>query len=363
MAEEELNFDTDEVSVIQDGDEALREPATLTSFVHERFKRAEDARQNDETRWTKAYKNYRGIYGSDVQFTEAEKSRVFIKVTKTKTLAAYGQIIDVLFGNNNFPLTVNPTKLPDGVAESVHINIDPNAEKGQDELRQAFEDKPSEPFLFKPNGKLEPGETLQDLQNRLGASENKLGVVSEKIIEGSGTTNTTVTFHPAMVAAKKMEKKIHDQLEESGANKQLRNTAFEMALFGTGIMKGPFALDREYPNWNEDGEYDPLIKTVPSTSHVSMWNFYPDPDAYSMDEAEYCVERHKLSKTQMRNLKNRPYFREESIEECLDMGAQYDKKYWEDDMKDYAIENYTERYEVLEFWGYVDADILEENGV
>ena len=62
-----------------------------------------------------------------------------------------------------------------------------------------------------------------------------------------------------------MEKKIHDQLEESGANKQLRNTAFEMALFGTGIMKGPFALDKEYPNWGEDGEYDPLIKTVPST--------------------------------------------------------------------------------------------------
>ena len=35
-----------------------------------------------------------------------------------------------------------------------------------------------------------------------------------------------------------MEKKIHDQLEESGANKQLRSLAFEMALFGTGIMKG-----------------------------------------------------------------------------------------------------------------------------
>ena len=73
--------------------------------------------------------------------------------------------------------------------------------------------------------------------------------MSEKLIEGDGQTQTTVTFHPAMIAAKKMEKKIHDQLEESGANKQLRNTAFEMALFGTGIMKGPFALDKEYPNW------------------------------------------------------------------------------------------------------------------
>ena len=364
MAEDnEIPFDTDDVTVIQDNDPALASESDIVSFVQGRFKRAEDVRQQDEQRWLKAYRNYRGLYGPDVQFTETEKSRVFVKVTKTKTLAAYGQIIDVLFGNTSFPLTVNPTKLPDGVAESVHLNLDPNADNAQDALREAFEDKPSEPFLFTPDGELKPGETIQDLENRLGGSGQKLSSVSDKIIEGTGRTPQTVTFHPAMVAAKKMEKKIHDQLEESGANKQLRNAAFEMALFGTGIMKGPFALDKEYPNWGEDGEYDPLIKTVPSTSHVSMWNFYPDPDAYNMDEAEYCVERHKLSKTQMRNLKNRPYFRDESIEACLDMGAQYDKKYWEDDMKDYAIENYTERYEVLEFWGYVDSEILAENGL
>ena len=36
----------------------------------------------------RAYRNYRGLYGPDVQFTEAEKSRVFIKVTKTKTLSS-----------------------------------------------------------------------------------------------------------------------------------------------------------------------------------------------------------------------------------------------------------------------------------
>ncbi len=30
-------------------------------------------------RWLKAYKNYRGVYGSDVQFTEAEKSKSFYK--------------------------------------------------------------------------------------------------------------------------------------------------------------------------------------------------------------------------------------------------------------------------------------------
>ena len=107
-------FETDDVSVIQDGDEL--DASSVVGYINERFKRAEDSRQNDETRWLRSYRNYRGIYGSDVQFTETEKSRVFVKVTKTKTLAAYGQIVDVLFGSSRFPLTVNPTMLPDGVA-------------------------------------------------------------------------------------------------------------------------------------------------------------------------------------------------------------------------------------------------------
>ena len=355
-------FETDNVSVVQDGDEL--DASSVVGYVKERFKRAEDARQTDETRWLRSYRNYRGIYGSDVQFTETEKSRVFVKVTKTKTLAAYGQIVDVLFGSSRFPLTVNPTTLPDGVAESVHINIDPNAEAGQQELSQAFGEPPKVSFLFDPDEKLKPGETMFDRMERLGPLEDRLAALGDKVIEGPGTSQSTVTFHPAMVAAKKMEKKIHDQLEESGANKQLRHTAFEMALFGTGIMKGPFAVDKEYPNWDEEGDYDPLIKTVPSTSHVSIWNFYPDPDAYNMDEAEYVVERHRMTRSQMRGLKTRPFFRNESIEAAVQLGESYEKKYWEQDMEDHSsMTNAPERYEVLEFWGYVDTGILEENGV
>ena len=356
-------FETDDVSVIQEGDEL--NAGSVVDYIHSRFKRAEDARQTDELRWLRAYRNYRGLYGSDVQFTETEKSRVFVKVTKTKTLAAYGQINDVLFGNNKFPLTVNPTVLPDGVSDSVHISLDPNAEAGKEPLSKAFDSGPNISFLFDPNEKLKPGETMFDRMEKLGPLKDRLESLGDKIIEGPGTTDTTVTFHPAMIAAKKMEKKIHDQLEESGANKQLRHTSFEMSLFGTGIMKGPFAVDKEYPNWDEEsGEYDPLIKTVPSTSHVSIWNFYPDPDAYNMDEAEYVVERHRMTRSQMRGLKSRPFFREESIDDAIRMGESYDKKYWEQDMEDDATNTASpERYEVLEFWGFVDTEILEANGV
>ena len=112
-----------------------------------------------------------------------------------------------------------------------------------------------------------------------------------------------------------MEKKIQDQLEESGASKHLRSSAFECSLFGTGILKGPMALDKEYPSWNDTGKYEPVVKTVPTLSHVSIWNFYPDPDAANMDQAEYVVERHKMSRRDLKDLKKRPYFRKDAIDD------------------------------------------------
>jgi hypothetical protein len=362
MAEE--MFETDEVVAAEDAlDSIFKEKSSVIGFVQDRYKRSEDSRYADEQRWLRAYRNYRGIYGSDVQFTDSEKSRVFVKVTKTKTLAAYGQIVDVLFGNNKFPLSINPSVLPDGVAESVHINIDPNAENASGAISDAMTTPAPKPYLIDGETQLQPGETLVDLQARLAGMQDKLAPVSEKIIEGEGTTATTVTFHPAMVAAKKMEKKIHDQLQESGATTHLRSMAFEMALLGTGVMKGAFAVDKEYPNWNEDGEYDPIIKTVPECDHVSVWNFYPDPEAKSMEEAEYVVQRHKMSRTQLRKLKTRPFFMDDSVQLAIDKGPDYVQKYWEMTMEDDDTQPTSERWEVLEFWGFVDTKLLEEHGV
>ena len=366
MAENnEVNFETDEVVSAESAtDKLLGEANSVVSFVQERFDRSETSRYADEQRWLRAYRNYRGLYSSDVQFTSAEKSRIFVKVTKTKTLAAYGQVTDVLFGNNKFPLTIDPSVLPDGVSEAVHINLDPSAEAGYEPLKAASTDQPTKPFIMEAGTKLKPGDTMRSLAQRLGGLKDKLLPVGEKLIEGVGTTQTTVTFHPAMVAAKKMEKKIHDQLLESGASKHLRSSMFEMCLLGTGVMKGPFSVDKEYPNWDEEGNYDPLIKTVPSTNYVSAWNFYPDPQAANMEDAEYVVERHKMSKSQVRALRNRPFFMDDAIKSAISKGASYERKYWEMEMEDGATgAEDTERYEVLEFWGFVDIELLEQQGI
>ena len=317
----------------------------IVRYISDSFERAKDYRESDEIRWLRAYRNYRGLYGQDVQFTETEKSRVFIKITKTKTLAAYGQIADVLFAGQKFPLSIEPTTLPEGVTENV--TFDPNK---PDQLKDD-----TSPYGFADDGRDFPaGATLDNLN--LGPLEEKLENIDVK--EGVGGTPTSATLSPSLVAAKKMEKQIMDQLEESNASKHLRSTAFEMALFGTGIIKGPFANNKEYPSWGEDGEYNPSIKTVPSIDHVSIWNFYPDPDANNMDEAQYVIERHKLSRSQLRQLKKRPFFRSNVIDECIKMGELYRKESWEDDLADYEIEQKVNRFEVIEYWGIIDKDLL-----
>ena len=208
MSDDEIMIEDDAIA-LEDTDDTIIEDADVSSiipFIIDRYKRAEDYRDQDETRWLRAYRNYRGLYSNDVQFTEAEKSRVFIKVTKTKTLAAYGQITDVLFANNKFPLSIDPTGLPEGVVEDVHF--DPK------EPEQMMVDQNVSPYGFAGDGNdLEPGATAISLTEKLGVMQNKLEPVQDKLKEGPGKTPTAIAFSPAMIAAKKMQKKIHDQLD------------------------------------------------------------------------------------------------------------------------------------------------------
>jgi len=325
----------------------------LADYVMQKFTDVEDSRRDEEERWLNAYRQYRGLYGPETQFTDTEKSQVFIKVTKTKVLAAYGQITDVLFAGQRFPLGVDSTRIPEGVEEAV--NFDPKAPE------QMLKKAPNV-FGFPGDGKdLPPGATQDSLE--LGALQEKLEPVESMLKSGYGKTPTSQTFHPAKEAAKRMEKKILDQLEESSASRHLRGTAFEMALFGTGILKGPFALEKEYANWNEDGDYDPVLKTVPRVENVSIWNFYPDSDGKNMDECEYVIQRHRMSASDLRGLKKRPYFKEDKIEECIDAGTNYTRKWWETDLEDYRNSYDIDRYEVLEFWGNIDSKLAEQAGL
>ena len=118
MADDDIEYEGEEM---QDVPEA-RAATGIVGTIMERFRNAESGRQLEEERWLKAYKNYRGVYDSSTQYRSNERSQVFIKITKTKVLAAYGQIVDILFANNKFPISVEETPMPLGIDEFAHLS-------------------------------------------------------------------------------------------------------------------------------------------------------------------------------------------------------------------------------------------------
>jgi len=343
----------------------------FVGVVEERFLEAERARDFDEKRWLQAYHNFRGIYAKNVNFRESEKSKVFVKVTKTKVLAAFGQLVDVIFGTGQFPIGVRETHLPEGISKYTHM------EGGQTGIETSAPPPiPEEEAVEAPNpydvgyagdGKdLKAGQTLTGTKNILSEAIEEANI---GFADGASPDPQVFERSPAKQAARNMQTLIHDQIEESGGSSELRNALLEAALFGTGIVKGPFNYNKTLSRWTKDGagerEYNPLQVRVPRIEFVSIWDFFPDPSATNIEECEYTVHRHKMNKSQLRALTSMPFFNKDAIRECLQLGANYVNKDYEHELKDdQRLEDYsTGQFEVLEYWGIMDAEYAREVGM
>ena len=339
----------------------------LVGLINDRYVSAKSSRDLDEQRWLTAYHNYRGLYGKNVRFRESEKSRIFVKVTKTKVLAAFGQLVDVVFGANKFPIGISETKMPEGVSEYAHI--DTGATPGIETSRgQAPKQEPENPFNvgYVGDGKvLKPGATFTKDKFQL----DKQAEEKDMLVDGPSPNPQALELSPAQKAARRMEKLIHDQIEESNGASEIRNALFESALFGTGIVKGPFNFNKTLHRWDEgeDGNrtYAPVDVRVPRLEFVSIWDFFPDPNATNVDESEYVFHRHRMNRTQLRSLGKMPYFDKEAIRSCLQMGPNYVEEDYEQELKDdHRNDEYgASQYEVLEYWGVMDAEYCRQVGM
>ena len=337
----------------------------LVGYIRNKFQQAETSRIYDEKRWLSAYRNYRGLYGPETAFRDNEKSKVFVKITKTKVLASFGQIIEVLFGSGKFPIGVEPTPVPEEMAEYAHLKPQ-QMQQMNGAAKGAANGELQNPYGFPGDGQEIPqGATADMLMENLAQNYKAAGLE-----EGPAPDSRSMPqIEPARLAAEKLQKVLHDQLEETEAIKILRHVFFEMCLLGTGILKGPFSEDKVYSKWDnneETGEeaYTAKIKTVPKLEAVSCWDFYSDPNATNMEDSEYVIQRHSFNRQQFANLIKRPLFKEEAIIACLEQGPNYQTRGYESGLYDREnIESlYKNRFEVFEYWGLLDKRIAKEIG-
>ena len=342
----------------------------LIGIIKDRYSIAEMARDINERRWIKAYENYRGLYAKGVKFRESEKSRVFVKITKTKVLAAFGQLVDVIFGTGKFPIGISETKMPEGETDIAHLDINnptPNIETSiPDDIGNRI-DNPYD-VGYEGDGKvLKPGASFYNgiFDDSLEDQVKDAGILTD----GPSPNPQELELNPAQRAARRMEKLIHDQIDESKGSSEIRNALLESALLGTGIVKGPFNFNKKLHKWNVDEEgnrtYSPLEVRVPRIEFVSCWDFYPDPSATNMEECEYIIHRHKMNRSELRQLRNMPYFDEDAIRECIQYGPNYIEKDYESQLRDdrKVDEDVNNNFEVIEYWGIMDAEYARQVGI
>lgn len=345
------------------------EEAELLGIIKSRFQAAASGKQPHEDRMIEAYNNFRGIYGkSRPAMRASEKSNIFVKATKTKTLAAYGQIVDITLGGETIPIRVRPTQVPEGADDVAHVSAEESPMQKQPAPME--EEEKLNPFNigFKGDGReVPPGATFgSKIKKLLNINQDP----KDKYLK-PGRVEGKPTYNPAQMAADRMDKLIHDQLEESNSIGEISNATFESVMLGTGVIKGPFTYVKTLHKWVKDDNgnrvYKPIRTKVPRLEFVSVWDAYPDPNATCKEEMSYFIHRHRMNESQLRGLKNMPKFDSKAIMRVLEMGPNYQKQSYEHSIRSSAEEgpgnSQEDRYEVLEYWGTMGAKEAKQVGL
>lgn len=319
----------------------------LAGRIMRDLEEAHTARYTHEQQWMKniaAYKAEDSHTGSKnggpADFRESEEFKPYIRTTTVKTRAAYSQIMEALLQNSRFPLMFEPTPVPEGVPEYATNN--PNSPDSQEDFGIGFEGdgRTLAPGATMDNmGWKEDDELYGNLKPGHDKSGGQLGQLS-----------------PAHRAAEKMTKMILDQIEESNGHTELRKSVFEACLLGTGLMKGVFTEHKVLHKW-EQGQYKPEKRKYPKMQAVSLWDLYIDPNATRIEDAEWVIERHRMTAKQLRDLKTRAFFNTDEINNVLGMGGNYTNRAFETVIRDTETIPDNERlWEVLEYWGYISIE-------
>ena len=328
--------------------------SSFISFVREKFAIARDGKYVTEQKALEAFRAWRGELSQEEEeaiskieeHTGYPSPRIFIKITKTKVQAAYSQLLEILLANNKFPIGIEPTEVPEGVPEKATIvNSD----------QEAIVD----PYGYAGDGEdMAPGDTWY---SRL---KNKLSGAGKSVIATPSLDKTKMPqIYPAEESARAAEKVIHDQLEESDAEFALRRALLDCCILGSGVIKGPFNSFKTKHIWEETDTDENLYSTeealTPVISHVMFWNIYPDPGAKKIDECEFVIERHLYSRNQVRKLADFPMFDKNAIKRIISRSPTvYTNENWETIAQDNNNNKYG-RYELLEFWGFMDEELAK----
>lgn len=293
-------------------------------LVRSMFDQAEQDRKSYEENWLQDLRQYKGVYEPDVLAKmDPNRSKAFVRLTRTKVKTMDARMSDMLFpkgSERNWD--IEPTPVPEFSDQQLRFIVESLAAQG------------------------------------IEADEE---TIKETIKERSDES------------CNKMKELMADQLGEADYEEACRKVIHQGNMLGTGVLKGPMVETITQRHWQmlPNATYQMANKTVrrPFYEFVPLWDIYPDLSAKTLRGMEFVFQRHIMNRADLRKLARRKDFKGDKIREYMKAHPTGDAAYksFEVDIRGIygdheKMNDRFRKYEVLEMWGYMDAQDLRECG-
>lgn len=277
-----------------------------------------------EEEWLKGTRQLKGIYDPEVSSKiRPGKSRVYPRYTRSKVVPAVAKLNNMLFPDNDRNWEIRPT----------------------------------------PEPRLEQNQIDEIVENLEAFSEG--GEITSEEIDAA-------IIRYAQGKADKMILTMDDQLTEARYSVHAKSMIKSAVILGTGILKGPLSKSRIKRETIKEGDQFTRKETKefrPFVKSPSLWKWFPDMSSTELEHCDFVFELDSMTKHELRKLAKKKNFDAKAIREYIRTHKEGDYKLrqWEIDLKtvkdDENVAADTEKYEVLEYNGYLDGQDLVDAGI
>lgn len=313
--------------LFEGGQEAPPDLSALGPILIAEFIKAESDRKLTELRWLRDLRQFKGLYEPEDEAKMSGRSRVFVRKTRVKVKTVNARVNDLLFpAGSEKNWSIDPTPIPmlsQQQEQLVQITLDQMTQAGQ------------------PVDDLTINQVIREVANK---------------------------------AASKMSQAINDQLIEARYRQVSLQAIHSCHLYGTGIIKGPTVERRARTKFSQvNGKWVPKEEYfyAPSVSFVPLWDFYPDMTATELTQCRFVFQRHLMTAHDLAELADRPAFKagRQAIKDYIKGHplGQVVTRLPDSELRSIGSRIGTEQrigqYEILERWGYLRGDQLQQIGV
>lgn len=182
----------------------------------------------------------------------------------------------------------------------------------------------------------------------------------------------------AVKKAGRMELKMEDQLLEGGYLTAVNEFIDDITTFPTAFLKGPVVRRKPRMRWAqsaETGEWEAGFEDtlVEEWERVSAFDIYPHPAMASIDDPLPLIQRHRLSRSQLTELKGVEGYDDKAINAVLEDYGRGGLREWlmvdtsraiaEGRNSVYAMQNAEGTIDAIQFFGPVQGRMLLEWGM